>query len=217
MMMQKERELIVEYGKKLVTSNLTKGTGGNISLFDSVTGMMAISPSGLDYFGTRAEDVVVMDLKGKVVEGNKKPSSEYAMHKIFYEKREDIRAVVHVHSTFATTLAALRWELPAVSYLVALAGKNVRCADYQSFGTPELAKAVFEGMRDRKAVLMANHGLLTGGGDLQQAFNIAEEIEFCCEIFCRAKSIGQPVFLDDHEMDNMLERFKTYGQGAQPK
>jgi L-fuculose-phosphate aldolase len=212
MLMQQERELIVEYGKKLITSGLTKGTGGNISIFDRESGRMAISPSGLDYFKTAPKDVVVMDLAANVIESDRKPSSEYAMHSIFYKKREDVNAVVHVHSAFATTLAALRWSLPAVSYLIALAGKDVRCADYRSFGTQELADVVFDAMRDRKAVLMANHGLLTGSGDIHSAFNIAEEIEFCCEIYCRAKSVGEPALLDDAEMANMLERFKSYGQ-----
>ena len=212
MLLEEERKLIVTYGKKLITSGLTKGTGGNISIYHPEEKLMAISPSGLDYFETEPEDVVVLDLEGKVVDGTRKPSSELDMHSIFYKNREDINAIVHTHSPFATTIAALNWELPAVSYLVAYAGLNVRCAKYASFGTKELAENAFEAMRDRRAVLLANHGLLTGAKDLINAFNIAEEIEFSAEIYYRAKSIGEPVILPEKEMEFMLEKFKIYGQ-----
>lgn len=212
MLLSLERELIVEYGKKLITSGLTKGTGGNISIYNRRENLMAISPSGLEYFETKPEDVVVLNLKGEIVEGNRKPSSELEMHSIFYQRRTDINAIVHTHSPYATTIAALNWELPAVSYLVAYAGLNVRCAKYATFGTKELAENAFEAMTDRKAVLLANHGLLAGTHDIANAFNIAEEIEFSAEIYYRAKSIGEPVILPEDEMVRMLEKFKTYGQ-----
>ncbi|WP_422444802.1 L-fuculose-phosphate aldolase [Thermoanaerobacterium sp. DL9XJH110] len=212
MLLQKERELIVEYGKKLITHRLTRGTGGNISIFNREKGLLAISPSGMDYFETKPEDVVILDLNGKIVDGNRKPSSEYDMHKIFYEKRGDINAVVHTHSVYATTIACLNWDLPPLHYLIGFAGKTVRCTKYTTFGTRELAETAFEGMKDRFAVLLGNHGLLAGGNDIEYAFNTAEEIEFCCEVFYRTKCIGEPVILTDAEMDIVLEKFKTYGQ-----
>ena len=211
-MYMKERKEVVDYCKMLISRGLTKGTGGNISLFNREANHMIISPSGIDYDVMTAEDVVVCDLQGNVINGDKKPSSEYPMHAIFYEKRTDINAIVHTHSLNATVLASLRWELPAVSYLVAYAGENVRCAKYASFGTPELATNAFEGMKDRQAVLLANHGLLAGSNNLPTAFSIAEEIEFCCEVYVKAKSIGNPVILDQTEMKSMAEKFKTYGQ-----
>lgn len=212
MLLKEERELIVEYGKKLITSGLTKGTGGNISIYNRQQNLMAISPSGLDYFETEPGDIVVLNLKGEIVDGRCKPSSELEMHSIFYQKREDINAIVHTHSPFCTTIAALNWDLPAVSYLVAYAGPDVRCAKYATFGTPELANNAFEAMKDRRAVLLANHGLLAGAKDIANAFNIAEEIEFSAEIYYRAKSIGNPVILSDEEMKLMAEKFKNYGQ-----
>lgn len=196
----------------MITSGLTKGTGGNISIYNRKENLMAISPSGLDYFETQPEDVVVLNLDGEIVEGRRKPSSELEMHSIFYRKRDDILAIVHTHSPFATTISALNWDLPAASYLVAYAGPNVRCAKYATFGTKELAEHAFEAMKDRKAVLLANHGLLAGAQDLANAFNIAEEIEFCAEIFYRAKCIGNPVILPEDEMNILVEKFKTYGQ-----
>ncbi|MCT4594316.1 MAG: L-fuculose-phosphate aldolase [Anaeromicrobium sp.] len=213
MIFEKERQLIVEYGKKLITSNLTKGTGGNISIFMRNEKLMAITPSGIDYFKMKPEDVLIMDLNGNVIDGHKRPSSEYSMHKIFYEKREDINSVVHVHSTYSTTLSCMNWDLPAVHYLVAISGgKNVRCSSYETFGTDGLAISAFEGMKDRYAVFLANHGLLTGAKDLPNAFNKAEEIEFCAEIYCRTKALGEPSILSDGEMNKMLGLFQSYGQ-----
>jgi len=130
-----ERQEIVEYGKKLVTSGLTKGTGGNLSIFNRKEGLMAISPSGIDYFKITPKDVVVLDLDGNIIDGDKKPSSELEMHRIFYKNRDDIDAIIHTHSTYATILSCLNVPLPPVHYMVALAGLNVRCAKYATFGT----------------------------------------------------------------------------------
>jgi L-fuculose-phosphate aldolase len=212
LLLEKERKDIVEYCQKMLKTGLTKGTGGNISINNREQGLMAISPSGVEYDKMQPEDVVVLDLDKHIVEGLQKPSSELDMHAIFYQKREDINAVIHTHSTYAKTLASLRWNLPAVSYLVAYAGYDVRCAEYASFGTKELAENAFTAMENRKAVLLANHGMLAGAEDIKNAFNIAEEIEFCAEIYYRAKSIGNPVILDEKEMGIMIEKFKIYGQ-----
>ena len=212
MLMKTEREQIVEYGKKLIDANLTKGTGGNLSIFNREKQLMAISPSGIDYFKIKPEDVVILDLEGNRVDGDKSPSSEYEMHRIFYENRRDIDAIIHTHTMYATTIACLNWELPPVHYMVALAGLNVRCAKYATYGTKELAENAFEAMKDRNAVLLANHGLLAGAKDLANAFNITEEIEYCAELYYRTKCIGEPVILSEEEMTLMLDKFKTYGQ-----
>ena len=212
MLMQGEREQIAEYGKRLVTSNLTKGTGGNLSIFNREKGLMCISPSGIDYFKIEPQDVVVLDLKGNIVDGDKDPSSEYEMHRIFYANREDIDAIIHTHTMYATTLACLNWSLPPVHYMLALAGLDVRCAKYATYGTKELAENAYEAMKDRYAVLLANHGLLAGAKNLANAFNITEEIEYCAELYYRTKSIGEPIILPEEEMVSMLEKFKTYGQ-----
>lgn len=212
LLLEKERHQIMEYGQKLIVNQLTTGTGGNLSIFNREKQLVAISPSGMNYFDITPEDVVIIDLAGNIVDGNRTPSSEVSMHLIYYNQRDDIHAVVHTHSTYATTVSCLNWELPAIHYLVAFAGNNVRCAEYATYGTPELAVNAFEAMRDRRAVLLANHGLLAGGMDIDHAFNIAEEIEFCAELYCRVKSIGNPVILDDEEMTLMQRKFETYGQ-----
>ena len=212
MILREEREQVVEYCRMLTTHKLTKGTGGNISACNREKGLMAISPSGMDYFKTEPEDVVVLDLEGRVVEGRRIPSSEADMHRLLYIDRSDVNAVVHTHSTYATTLACMRWNLPAVHYLVGFAGLDVRCTPYATFGTPELARLAREGMKGRFAVLLGNHGLLAAGPNMHYAFNVAEEIEFVCELYWRSKAVGEPVLLDAGDMETVLEKFKTYGQ-----
>lgn len=212
MFMEIQRKELVEYGKKLVTEGLTKGTGGNLSVFDRRSGLMAITPSGIDFFEIKEEDIVIMDLEGRIVEGDKLPSSEWYMHLIQYQQREDIDAVIHAHTTYGTVLACLREALPASHYMVAVAGKDVRVADYATYGSKELAENAALAMKDRKAVFLANHGILAGAQNLLNAFNIIEEVEYCSKIYCVAKSIGDPVILPDEEMAVMAEKFQTYGQ-----
>ena len=214
MLMQSAREEISEYGKKLITSGLTKGTGGNLSVCDREKGLMAITPSGIDYFEIKPEQIVVIDVQtGEIVEGDAVPSSECDMHRIFYKYRDDLDAIIHTHTTFVATVACCNEDLPAIHYLLAGAGgPNVRCAEYATYGTVKLAKNAFEAMKDRKAVILANHGLLAGGKNLAQAFGLTGTVEFCCELYYRARSMGTPSILSDDEMWNMVERFKDYGK-----
>lgn len=213
MLLQEIREEIVQYGQKAIEARLTKGTGGNLSICDRESGLMAITPSGIDYFKMTPEMIVLIDVQtGKIVDGNEVPSSECDMHRIFYKYRTDIDAIIHTHTTFAATISCLNWPLPALHYLVAFAGVDVRCAKYATYGTVALAKNAFEAMKDRKAVLLANHGLVAGGANLAEAFSVTEEIEFCCELYYRTKCIGEPVILPNDEMERMLERFKNYGK-----
>jgi L-fuculose-phosphate aldolase len=215
MLLREIREEIIRYGKKAVQSGLTRGTGGNLSVWDRASRTMAITPSGIDYFEIKPEQIVLMDVQsGRIVDGDAVPSSECDLHRIFYKYRNDIGAVIHTHATFAATVAVLNWALPPLHYLVAYAGTDVRCAKYAAYGTVALAKNAFEAMKDRKAVLLANHGLLAGGANLAEAFAVTEEIEFCCELYYRAKSIGEPVILPRDEMERMIERFKDYGLSA---
>lgn len=208
---------IIQYGKKLVEANLTKGTGGNLSVFDRESGIMAITPTGIDFFEIEPEDIVYMDLEGNIVKGEKKPSSEWEMHLLQYRNREDIDAIIHAHTTYATVLACLRWDLPATHYMIAVAGEDVKCAKYATYGSHELAVNALDGMKDRRAVILANHGILAGAQDLLNAFNIVEEVEYCSEIYYRAKSIGEPIILDHEEMVLMAKKFRTYGQRNEKK
>lgn len=216
MLMRKERELVVEYGKKSVEAGLCIGTAGNISIYDPETGNMVIKPSGLGYFDTLPEDIVVMKLDGTIVEGERKPSSEWAMHAAFYEAKKDARSVVHTHQPYCTTFACMRMPIKAVHYAIASSGSaEVPCSEYKTFGTPELAKTAIESLGEGNAVLLANHGLITCGVSIQKAFSLANGLEFCAEMQWRGMAIGEPVVLTDQEMADVMVRFKSYGQKPQ--
>lgn len=213
MLLEKERIELMNYGKQMITEGLTKGTGGNLSLCSREKNLMAVTPSGIGYLEITPEDIVILDINtGKIIEGSRIPSSESDMHRIFYKYRKDINAIVHTHSKYSTGLSCTGNKLPAIHYLLAVAGLNVPCAKYATYGTVKLAKNAYEAMKDTKAVLLSNHGLLTGGKNLSEAYNIAENVEFCCELYFISKIMGEPLLISEQEMKNVIERFKDYGQ-----
>ncbi len=213
MLMESERKLVVDYGKEMINRGLTTGSGGNISILNKEKGLFAISPSGINYFKIEPGDVVIVNLNGEIVDGKRKPSSELGLHRIFYKNREDVKAIVHTHSVYATTIASLNWEIPAVHYLVAFSGKKVPCANYATFGTKELAENAYLATgKEYDVTLLANHGLLALGNSIEDAFNKADVIEFMAEVYYRTKAVGEPVILPEEEMELMEEKFKSYGQ-----
>lgn len=212
MLMTTDRKALVHYGKQLLSAGLTSGTGGNLSVLDPQRRRVAITPSGIAYDRMTPEDIVIVDMAGQVVEGPRTPSSEVGFHIALYRKRVDIRALVHTHSVYATTLACLHWEIPAVHYLVGFSGQKVPLAPYATFGSRELAENLAETIADFNAVLMANHGLVAAGGDLPRAFATAEEIEFVARLYYQTRLAGSPKILPEEEMARVLKKFKTYGQ-----
>lgn len=213
MVLEKERFKVIEYSQKMITDGLTKGTGGNISILNVEKNLMAVTPSGIDYFKLTPEDIVIIDVEsGEIVDGEKVPSSESDMHRIFYKYRKDIKAIVHTHSKYATALSCLRKPLPSAHYLLAVAGVEVPCAEYATYGTVKLAKNAFKAMEGTKAVLLSNHGMLAGGDSIEEAYNITENVEFCCELYSISKTMGEPVILPREEMEMMIKRFKNYGK-----
>ncbi len=212
MLLEQEREAIVTFGRKLITSQLTTGSGGNLSVINREANLIAIKPSGVDYYEMQPQDVVVMTPEGRIVEGDKKPSSEVNFHLGLLQARPEVNAVVHTHSVYATTIACLNWELPAVHYLVGFSGNKVPLAPYATFGTQALADHIVAAIGQYNACLMANHGLVTVGPNLATAFAAAEEIELVARIYYQARCIGNPVILSDEEMAVVVEKFKTYGQ-----
>ncbi len=204
------RRSLVDYGKRI--EPLTSGSGGNLSARDPDTGIIWISPTGIACHDMKAGDLVGIDENAKVVSGNGRPSSETPLHLELYRKRPEIGAVVHTHSVFATTLACLHVEIPAVHYLVGLAGEKVPLAPYALFGTPELGKAVAETMARADAALMANHGLVAVGTDLGAAFNLAEQIEFVARIYYQCLAAGKPALLSCDQMRQVRRRLANYGR-----
>lgn len=218
MLMQEERELVVEYGKKMSAARLSTGTSGNISIYNAEKGLMAISPSGMDYFSTQPEDIVITDLEANIVDGNRKPSSEWALHTIFYKNKPDARAVVHTHSMFCTTFAVLGKPIEAVHYVIGDANTSViPCAPYHTFGTVELAEEAIKICGDSNAVLLGNHGLVVCGKDIKGAFSLASNVEYIAELQYRAMGVGTPNVLSEEQMAVVMEKFKGYGQPGSNK
>ena len=209
-MMEYEKEQVVRYGKKLIDRRLTTGSGGNISVCNREKNLVAISPSGLDYYETTPEDIVILDIDGNLVEGKHRPSSEAGMHLAFYKNRADVSGIVHTHSKFATAIACMGWELPAVHYLIGMAGHRVKCTGYATYGSDELAKKALETIGDSNAVLLANHGLIALGEDVDRAFSTAEHLEFVSEVYYLTKTLGTPNILSDENMDEVMKKFGTY-------
>lgn len=212
MLLSVERQQIVEFGKKLIASQLTTGSGGNLSIYNREENLIAIKPSGVDYQQISAADVVIVTPNGEIMEGDLLPSVEMKVHLALYHHRPDVCAVIHTHQVYATTIACLNWELPAVHYLVGWSGNKVPLAKYATLGTQELSDEIISAIGDYNACLMANHGIVTVGKNLAAAFNTAEEVELVARIYIQAKSIGNPVILSDSEMEVVAEKFKTYGQ-----
>lgn len=193
MLLYDERELVRVNCLKMLEKGLTTGTSGNISVFNREKGLFAISPSSMDYHEIRPEDVVVMDLEGRIVDGVRKPSIENVMHRIYYVKREDVNAVVHTHSSYATAVSCLAEPLPAVTFLVRLSGNyEVPCAPYAPPGSEELAQINFETGGHLNAVLLQSHGLITAGPTIERAMFIAEEMEEVSKLYCITRAMGTP-------------------------
>ncbi len=190
---------------------INQGTSGNVSVRNKGLGYM-ITPSGKPYDECIESDMVSMTIDGSH-HPDKQPSSEWRFHHDIYQHRPDVSAIIHVHSTYATTIACMGKDIPPFHYMVAAAGgKTIRCAPYYTFGTQELSDAVVEAMQDRKACLMANHGMIATGLTLKKALAMAVEVEKLCEVYLRLLPLGGGNMIDDTEMDVILEKFKSYGQ-----
>ena len=209
------RTALAKTARQTVSHGLNKGSSGNVSV--RLREGFLITPSGLPNDTLQPAQMVFVDMDGPAT-GGLKPSSEWRIHRDIYSARPEIHAVVHAHSPHAVSLSCLRRGIPPFHYMVAAAGgKDIRCAAYATFGTQALSDAVLAALQDRRACLMANHGLVAVGISLDAALALAVEVEELCAQYWRAKLMGEPVLLSDEEMDAVLERFKDYGQrGAGP-
>ena len=189
---------------------INRGTSGNVSArWES--GFL-ITPSGLPYEDTKPSDIVFVDSTGKA-RGKRLPSSEWRFHHDIYRSRSDVHAIVHTHASFATTLACVGKNVPAFHYMIAVAGgDSIRCAPYATFGTQQLSTNALNALKDRKACLLANHGMITTGSNLDKALALTVEVEALCEQYWRALQIGKPAILSAKEMRTVLGKFANYGQ-----
>jgi L-fuculose-phosphate aldolase len=173
-----------------------------------------VTPSGLPYAEMQPADIVEVGGAGEVRQGQRKPSSEAPFHGAIYRARADVQAIVHTHSPKATALACARRGIPAFHYMIALAGgPDIRCADYATFGTDALAANAVAALEGRKAVLLANHGVIAVGATLAGAATIAAEVENLAGQYLALLAAGlEPVILDDAEMERVAAKFEGYGK-----
>jgi L-fuculose-phosphate aldolase len=205
------REMVIGACRELGHRGLTHGTSGNVSVrYDARR--FFLSPSGMDYGVLQADDVPLMDLDGHWF-GRRRPSSEWRFHRDIFKSRLDVGAIVHTHSPRATALACTGRGIPVFHYMVAIAGgRDIRCAPYYGFGTQELSDAALAALKNRKACLLANHGVIATGADLRSAVSLADEVENLALQYSAAVSLGEVLILDDAEMCRVVEKFRTYGQ-----
>jgi L-fuculose-phosphate aldolase len=207
------RRKIVATCRRMNALGINQGTSGNVSA--RLGGGFLITPSGVPYERMTPGMIVAMDVKGRA-HGDLLPSSEWRMHAAIYRSRPEAGAVVHCHSSHATALACLGLEIPAFHYMVAVAGgDSIRCAQYATFGTQELSDAMLKALAGRRACLLAQHGQIAFGADLDAALALAAEVETLAKQYWLARQLGEPKPLDAAEMERVLEKFRSYGR--QPK
>jgi len=205
------RQEIISTACDFNVSGISTGTSGNLSVRHE-NGFL-ITPTGLAYNDLKPEDIILCDPKGKVILGRLIPSSEWPFHVAIYAARNDVNAIVHVHSPYATGLACTRKPIPAFHYMVAIAGGNsIPCSEYATFGSDELAKNVVAALTGRTACLLANHGMVAVGDSIATAYKLAQEVEALAKRYCISLQFGNPVLLDDKEMETNIEKFHRYGK-----
>tara|TARA_B100001013_G_scaffold248258_1_gene153941 strand:- start:155 stop:814 length:660 start_codon:yes stop_codon:yes gene_type:complete len=212
------KKQIIEHAQKLNRTNLSPLRSGNVSIrvtHENVEGFL-ITPSGKKYESLVTEDIVFLALKEKydnlkMFNSSLNPSSEWRFHQDIYLKKKEAKAIVHAHSPHATAVSAHGKSIPAFHYMIALAGgDDIKCSEYATFGTPELSINILKALKDRKACLMSNHGQLTFGVNLKQAFELAEEVENICHQYVITLKIGKPKILSYSDMQKILEKIKHY-------
>jgi L-fuculose-phosphate aldolase len=204
------REAVIDTCLKMNEEGINQGTSGNVSVRTPEGFLM--TASGIPYKKMKPEHIVEMDLKGGYI-GEYLPSTEWRMHMDIFKARPEANAVVHTHSIYATALSCLRKDIPAFHYMIGIAGgTTLRCASYAEYGTQGLSDAMLKAMKDRQACLLANHGQIAFGDDLDNALWRAGEVETLCHQYWAALQAGKPVILSDKLMTTVLARFKTYGK-----
>ena len=215
-----QRNKIIEFSLKLNSTNLSPLRSGNISLRSEENGNdgYLITPSGKKYETLKPEDIVFMGLNLNEEEENNdsanKPSSEWRFHRDIYVNKEEAQAIVHAHSPHATAVSSHGKPIPPFHYMIALAGgEDIKCADYATFGTEKLSNNVIKALENRSACLMSNHGQVAFGKNLEQAFELAQEVENICHQYTIAIKLGNPKILSFEEMRKVLEKAKNYKKG----
>jgi len=205
------RDDLVATAKRMSELGLTPGMSGNVSV-RSPSGML-VTPSGMAYAELRPDDCVEMKADGSLRPGQRTPSTEWRLHRDILGARQDVQAIVHTHSLYCTTISMLRRPIPAVHYMIVLAGSDeIPCAEYATFGSAELALRAVSALRGGDACLLANHGMVALGSSLQAALKLAAEVETLAAQYWHAAQVGSPHVLDRDELRKVRDRFAEYGQ-----
>ena len=214
--MNKLKSEVIKYSKKLNITNLSALRSGNISVRVKEKGVNGfyITPSGVKYSSLKPKDIVFVSLKGRFDKKKGKPSSEWRFHQDVYVNKKDAEAIVHAHSTCATAVSTHNKSIPAFHYMVGVAGGNdIKCAKYATFGTRKLSKNILSALKNRCACLISNHGQIAFGKNLENAFELSQEVENICHQYINALRIGIPKILSKNEMKIVLVKMKNYKKG----
>lgn len=206
--------MVIETACAMSNSGLSPGRSGNVSQRHE-DGFL-ITPSGMAYSELQPADIVFVDEQGRADENGREPSSEWRFHHDIYRQYEAAGGIVHCHSRFATVLACCNREIPSFHYMVAVAGgKKIPVAPYALFGTQSLSDHVVAALEGYRACLMQHHGLVTYGDRASAALELAHEVEQLAAQYVSVLQLGSPALLSDRQMEEVIERFKTYGKSAQ--
>ena len=211
--MSKLKAEVIKYSKKLNITHLSALRSGNISVRAKEKGIdgFYITPSGMKYSTLKIKDIVFVSLKGIFDKKKSKPSSEWRFHQDIYVNKKEAKAIVHAHSTCATAVSSHQKNIPAFHYMVAVAGgEDLKCTKYATFGTKELSRNILKALKNRSACLIANHGQVAFGNNLEKAFELSQEIENICHQYINALRIGIPKILSKKEMKIVLGKFRNY-------
>ena len=208
MLLAAKRQLLVRYAVQLVADGLAQGTAGNLST--RAGEFVAITPSGIDCGELDASSICVVGLEGNLIEAELTPSTELPMHLGVYHQT-DARAVVHTHSPYATVLSTLVTEVPPIHYLLAALGGPVRVAPYATPGSEELAASVARGLAGRSGILLQNHGAITVGNSVQEAYSRSLLLEWLAALYYRARLLGEPRLLSEEEIAKVAGMLRGYG------
>ena len=200
------KTLVVNSGLTMLEEGLTVGTWGNVSVRDPETGLVYMTPSGIDYRQIQADDIVVMDSELNIVDGSRPPSVEKEMHVAVYNARSDVNAIIHTHPLYSSVLGVNGMELPGISEdFVQIVGDKMVCSDYALPGTVELARSAVAGLADRNAVLLPNHGSLVVGSSMPIALTVCHVVEKTAHVYIMAKSIGTPNLISAEDIQAMRD------------
>ncbi|MDU2115274.1 MULTISPECIES: class II aldolase/adducin family protein [Peptoniphilus] len=192
------RKLLVDYGKKLLDKNLVAGTSGNLSIRGEDENTFYITPSGIDYLEITEKDIVRINSKGESLDKFRKPSSEWRMHIEIYKNYPNYNAVVHTHSTIATAFSVSRKKIPLILIeMKPFLGGEINVAPFHEAGSKELAESIIPFLKNSNSCLMANHGVVSCGKDLESAFLSAEYVEDAAKIYYYSLNIGNPKIISD--------------------